>query len=199
MAAPALHRQGEKERATIENQWRGEILPKAVKKWRPALRKLGGGSRWWIRGGSVVELDRKVTDTGDKPFSLSFSHCAPPQVMGEKKVREEAGMATGRRGERWGRHVVRWWERGLGAAHGQRGRWSKGWCVCEKDREKAYGGCTRATAGGRIFFITMSLWEVSGVLYSILIYILNPTVIKKGEVDSFVELRGASDGWKNYG
>jgi hypothetical protein len=55
----------------------------------------------------VVELDRKVTDTGDKPFSLSFSHCAPPQVMGEKKVREEAGMATGRRGERWGRHVVR--------------------------------------------------------------------------------------------
>jgi hypothetical protein len=44
----------------------------------------------------VVALDGKVTGVGDKPFSLSFSHCALPRVTGEKKAREEAGMATGR-------------------------------------------------------------------------------------------------------
>jgi hypothetical protein len=28
---------------------------------------------------------------------------------------------------------------------------ARGCCVSEKDREKAYGGCTWATVGGRIF------------------------------------------------
>jgi hypothetical protein len=44
-AVPALRRQGEKERATTEKQWRGEIIPVAVKKWRPVWKKLGGGGR----------------------------------------------------------------------------------------------------------------------------------------------------------
>jgi hypothetical protein len=42
-AVPALCRQGEKERATTEKQWRGEILPVVVKKWRLTWKKLGGG------------------------------------------------------------------------------------------------------------------------------------------------------------
>jgi hypothetical protein len=46
---------------------------------------------------------------------------------------------------------------------------ARGCCVSEKDWEKAYGVCTRATVGGRIFFITMSFREGSGVLYPILL------------------------------
>jgi hypothetical protein len=45
-----------------------------------------------------VELDGKATCIGNKHFSLSFSRCALPQVTGEKKVREEASVATGWRG-----------------------------------------------------------------------------------------------------
>jgi hypothetical protein len=50
----------------------------------------------------VVVFNGKVTDTDDK----LFSHCTPPRDTGEKKVREEAGVAIGWQGEQRRRHVV---------------------------------------------------------------------------------------------
>jgi hypothetical protein len=65
-----------------------------------------------------VELDGKATCTGDKHFSLSFSCCALPRVTGEKKVREEASVATGRRGCGGWRATVEACSRTTGAGAG---------------------------------------------------------------------------------
>jgi hypothetical protein len=69
-----------------------------------------------------VELDGKVTCTGNKHFSLSFSRCALPRVMGEKKVREEASVATGRRGCGDWRATVEAYGQTMGAGAGSGAR-----------------------------------------------------------------------------
>jgi hypothetical protein len=106
----------------------------------------------------MVELDGKVTCSGDKHFSLSFSRCALPWVTGEKKVEEEASVATGQRG------LWRLASDGGGmrsddgsGVWGQRtGSGDEGVRCCyvsEEDREKAYGGCTEAFSPRRIWRI----------------------------------------------
>jgi hypothetical protein len=100
-----------------------------------------------------VELDGKVTGVGDKPFSLSFSRCALPRVTGEKKAREEAGMATGRRGCGGLRAAGEVCSRTMGAgAGGARDDGTRDCHVSKKDQEKVYGGMHTGDSGWEDFF-----------------------------------------------